>query len=113
VVKVKKRTVKVQGEKYEVREITVQDLLDLLRDADGVEILARAALGDLSARVRLMAQVHDWSEEDLRKMGAGAFMVLDQAFRELNASFFEQLVPVLKETLKVVEEIQGESSSAQ
>jgi len=111
--KTKTRTVKVGQEQFTVREITVADLLELFRDEEGPEILARAALGDLAARAKLMAIVHGLSEEDLRQMGAGAFMVLDEAFRELNSDFFGRLVPALEEAIRTPRKRPEGNSSGQ
>jgi len=44
----KAKTKKVKG--YTVKEITVQDLLELYSRDDGPELLGRAVLGDLAAR---------------------------------------------------------------
>ena len=106
----KAKTKKVKG--YTVKEITVQDLLELYSRDDGPELLGRAVLGDLAARARLMAQVCGWDEKELAEMGANTFVELDQAFRELNGPFFEALLPALRELVKLTaQETAAESSS--
>ena len=88
---VKERTVRVSTGEYRVREIDTRTLLALQERPDGDEILNGIMLGDFKALLTVLASIDGCTTEELetRLATANDLTLVEKAFRELNADFFE------------------------
>jgi len=78
----KHKTSKIDDKEFSIKELRVQDLLDILNgigDAGGIE----------EEIAKWLPRCTDLTLEDLRQMAPSELMQIYETFREVNADFFE------------------------
>jgi hypothetical protein len=75
----KRKTVKIDDREFTVKELTPQDLIELVEDDAGL---------DLEFFRKNLSRVTDATLDDLRKMAFSEINELLDAFKEVNAVFF-------------------------
>ncbi len=114
----KQKAVEVEGKKVTVRELTVEQILELYEDPQGFELLAAATLGHPRAMLRLLEMACEVPEGTTVKelcQGVNAYSDLVAALREVNASFFRTLpveLAAIRKTSEVVEASSKPSSGS-
>ncbi len=108
----------MEGKKVTVRELTVEQILELYEDPQGFELLAAATLGHPRAMLSLLEMACEVPEGTTVKelcQGVNAYSDLVAALREVNAGFFRTLpaeLAAIRKTSEVVEASSKPSSGS-
>ena len=92
----REKKIKIEGEEFAVRELTVGDLENLFAAGSdkktagkGIETIADAITGGVTGTKKLLALCTSLEEAEIDKLGVNAYSLLVAAMKELNADFFE------------------------
>lgn len=82
-----KKTVAIDGNKYEVREIIVQEMLDIKKIVGGL-----SNMSDIVTNIdKILPYCSTVTQDDLVKMAPSDIETLWKAFKEVNSVFFSTI----------------------